>query len=85
MMAQPHVINAITTNAFNLENKYDHLNIPPARNKKFLTLHTDYVLPFRDFQSILVLNKSLIAAIIICIRLHNFQTQCFANKRPTFF
>ncbi|OLL55642.1 hypothetical protein AT238_03390 [Bartonella henselae] len=82
----PHVSNVITINAFDLENKYDQLNITTTTNKKFLTLHTDYVLPFRTFQSILVLNTSLIAAIVICTQLNNFQMQCFTNKRaPPFY
>ncbi|BBL53178.1 hypothetical protein MF1_04360 [Bartonella quintana] len=82
-IAQSHINNVITFNPLDSENKYDQLNVTKAANKKFITLHRDYVLPFISaFQNIPALNVSLIApVVIVCIRLYNFQTQCFANKR----
>ncbi|GAA5110373.1 hypothetical protein [Bartonella jaculi] len=50
-------------------------------NTKNVTTVSPYVLPFSALQSILTLNVFLIAAIAICTRLDNLQTQCFANKR----
>ncbi|CAF26326.1 hypothetical protein [Bartonella quintana] len=82
-IAQSHINNVITFNALDSENKYDQLNVTKAANKKFITLHRDHVLSFISaFQNIPALNVSLIVpVVIVCIRFHNFQTQCFANKR----
>ncbi|EJF86392.1 hypothetical protein [Candidatus Bartonella washoeensis] len=80
-IAQPNAINGITTNVCDSENKYDQLNITTAANKKFVTLHTNYVLPFNAPQGSLTLNIFLIIAMVICRQLHNLQTQFFSNKR----
>ncbi|MGF7157748.1 hypothetical protein [Bartonella heixiaziensis] len=81
LVARINVKNVMITNAFGLESNFDQLNIITSAKKKFVTFHTNYVLPFTTLQNVLLLNIFLIIAIVICQQLHNFQTQCFANKR----
>ncbi|EJF75760.1 hypothetical protein HWV54_01150 [Bartonella alsatica] len=75
--------NIIEMNTLDTQNECDQLNLNViiTENKKFVTLHTDSMLPISIFQSILALNLFLITTIVIDTKFCNLQTQYFENKR----
>ncbi|WP_074381249.1 hypothetical protein [Bartonella doshiae] len=81
LTAQSHGNNVNTPHTLDSENKYTQLNITTTINKEFTILRIDPLVFFDSFQSILILNILLMIAIVISTRLHNPQTQYFANKR----
>ncbi|MBB5074135.1 hypothetical protein HNQ69_001269 [Bartonella callosciuri] len=81
LIARSNAKNIITTNAFDLKDKRDKLNVTTTENKKLVTLPIDSVLSANIFQNIIALNLFLIMTIALCIRVGNLQTQYFSNKR----
>ncbi|WP_406604239.1 hypothetical protein [Bartonella gliris] len=81
LIKQSQASNIVKTNTLDPQNKCDQLNVTTTETEKFITLRTAPILPIHIFQDILALNLFLIAAIVICIRLGNFQIQYFTNKR----
>nr|WP_273721130.1 MULTISPECIES: hypothetical protein [unclassified Bartonella] len=79
LIKQPQANNIVSTNTLDPQNEYHHLNV--SENKKFVTLHTDSVLPINIVQNILTLNPFLITSVMICRRFEHLQTQYFTNKR----
>ncbi|PIT68973.1 hypothetical protein [Bartonella tribocorum] len=86
LIKQSHTSNIIKTNRFDLQNKYDQLNIAATESQKFVTFPkfiAFYAESFfmRIFQKILTMNLFLIKIPAIDTRLRNFQMQYFSNKR----
>ncbi|VEJ45568.1 hypothetical protein [Bartonella vinsonii] len=73
--------NIVKTETLYPQNKREQMNATITENTKFITLHTNPVLPIGTFQNPLTLSLFLIITTVIYTQLKNLQTQYFSNKR----
>ncbi len=78
---QPQANNIVRTNTLDSQNECMPSNATITESKKFVTLHTGFILPINIVQNILALNLALITSIILCRQFGHLQMQYFANKR----
>ncbi|EJF90821.1 hypothetical protein ME1_00021 [Bartonella vinsonii subsp. arupensis OK-94-513] len=81
LIKRPQENNIVKTDVIYPQNKREQLNVTSTENTKFITLHTNPVLPINNFQNTLALSLFLIIIVVIYTQLKTPQTQYFSNKR----
>ncbi|ENN94750.1 hypothetical protein [Bartonella vinsonii] len=81
LIKRPQENNIVKTETLYPQNKREQLNVITTGNTKFITFHTNPILPIGTFYPPLTLSLFLIITTVIYTQLKNLQTQYFSNKR----